>query len=435
MPDAAVSQAGPGAGSTGHPPSYYAATAAIPAERPPLEGDVTVDVCIVGGGFTGLAAGLELVRRGRRVLLLEAARIGWGASGRNGGQLVNGLSADLDTIARHCGRDGVQRVLEAGPALRELIARNGIDCDLTPGCVFAAMTPGQMRGLEARAETWRRHGFEAFRLLDRTELAGYVRSAAYLGGMADPSGGHLHPLRLVLGEAAAFETLGGVIHERSPVIRVEDIAGRPVVHAAGGTVRPEVLILAGNAYLGHAVPVLENRIMPFSTQVIATEPLGARAAALIPSGYSVEDERYIQDYYRISADGRLLFGGGAVFGGTDPADIRRKLVPHLTAVFPELRGVAIDFAWSGNCAISFSRIPQIGQLGPAAYFAQGYSGHGIIGSHLFGRLLGEAVAGEREGFETFARVPWARFPGGRRFAAPYTLLGSWWYDLRDQLDM
>lgn len=419
----------------GYPRSYYAATARVAPERSPLDGDIAPDVCVVGGGFTGLSAGLELARRGHRVVLLEAERIGWGASGRNGGQLVNGLSASLDTVEQRCGLAGVRVVLDAGQDLRDLIARYDIDCALTPGCLFAAMTPNQMRELEHRDKLWRRHGFEKFVLLDGPGVRGYVASDAYLGGMADPSGGHLHPLDLVLGEAAALERLGGVIHEGTRVIRVENIDGEPILHTERGVVRPRALVLAGNAYLGRSVPRLENRILPFSTQVVATAPLGAQAATLIPSGYSVEDERYIQDYYRISADGRLLFGGGAVFGGSDPANIRRKLVPHLTAVFPELRDVAIEFAWSGNCAISFSRVPQIGQLGPASYFAQGYSGHGIIGSHLFGRLMGEAVAGERERFELFANVPWARFPGGRRFAAPYAMLGSWWYGLRDRLDL
>lgn len=419
----------------GYPRSYYAATARPAPERPALEGEIAPDVCVVGGGFTGLSAALELAGRGHQVVMLEAERIGWGASGRNGGQLVNGLSASLETIEQYCGLAGVGVVLGAGRELRELITRHDIDCALTPGCLFAAMTPNQMRELEHRDRLWRRHGFEEFILLDRAGVRGYVASEAYLGGMADPSGGHLHPLDLALGEAAALEGLGGVIHERTRVVRVEDIEGRPVLRAERGVVRPRVLVLAGNAYLGGSVPRLKNRIMPFSTQVVATAPLGTRAAALIPSGYSVEDERYIQDYYRISTDGRLLFGGGAVFGGSDPADIRRKLVPHLAAVFPELRDVSIDFAWSGNCAISFSRVPQLGQLGPASYFAQGYSGHGIVGSHLFGRLIGEAIAGERERFDLFASVPWARFPGGRRCAVPYAVLGSWWYGLRDRLDL
>ncbi len=205
------------------------------------------------------------------------------------------------------------------------------------------------------------------------------------------------------------------------------------MRTARGVVRPQALILAGNAYLGHAVPELENRVMPFSTQIMATAPLGDVAAELLPSDMAVEDVRYVLDYYRLSADGRLLFGGGTVYGGTDPADIRAKLVPNMEKIFPRLKGVRIDFAWSGNCAISFSRVPQMGRLGANTYFAQGYSGHGVVGSHLFGRILAEAVHGDRSRFDVFAGVPWIPFPGGRRFAVPWSVLGSWWYGLRDRL--
>jgi gamma-glutamylputrescine oxidase len=183
------------------------------------------------------------------------------------------------------------------------------------------------------------------------------------------------------------------------------------------------------------MPELYDRVMPFSTQILATEPLGALGPRLLPTDTCVEDVRYVLDYYRLSADGRMLFGGGTVYGGTDPADIRAKLVPNMERVFPELKGVGVDFAWSGNCAISFSRVPQLGRLGRAVYFAHGYSGHGIVGSHLFGRILAEAVAGDAGRFDVFARMPWIPFPGGRRFAVPYSFLGSWWYGLRDRLGL
>jgi gamma-glutamylputrescine oxidase len=206
-----------------------------------------------------------------------------------------------------------------------------------------------------------------------------------------------------------------------------------VVRTAAGAVRAEAVILAGNAYLGEVVPEIADRVIPFSTQVMATESLGARGQGLLPTDVCVEDVRYVLDYYRLSADGRLLWGGGTVYGGTDPADIRAKLMPNLERVFPQLQGVDIDFAWSGNCAISFSRVPQLGRIGQSVYFAQGYSGHGVVGSHLFGRILGEAVHGDRVRFDVFARVPWIPFPGGRRLAVPYSVLGSWWYGLRDRL--
>jgi gamma-glutamylputrescine oxidase len=427
----------PYAGDGAYPASYYAATAHAAPPRPPLAGSIAPDVCIVGAGFTGLSAGIALAERGHRAVILEGARVGWGASGRNGGQIVNGLNAGLDTIAARYGPAAADfvgaLVQEGGDIIRERVARYAIACDLKAGNIFAAFTPKHMRGLEAKQALWRRHGHDNFELLDRDGLRRHVGSDAYIGGMLDRTGGHLHPLNLALGEAAAFERLGGTIHERTPVLGIDRVDAAPVLRTADGEVRPQALILAGNAYLGRAVPALENRVMPFSTQIVATEPLGARAQAILPTDMCVEDVRYVLDYYRLAADGRLLFGGGTVYGGTDPADIRAKLVPNLARVFPQLKGVRIDYAWSGNCAISFSRVPQLGRLGPNTWFAQGYSGHGVVGSHLFGNILAEAVHGDRARFDAFARIPWIPFPGGRRFAVPYSVAGSWWYALRDRL--
>ena len=350
-----------------YPRSYYAATRNPAPERPALEGERAVEVCIVGAGFTGLSAGLELAERGHEVMVLEGASVGWGASGRNGGQIVNGLNASLEAIGRRFGTETAGFVAtvvqEGGRIIRERVARYGIACDLKEGNLFTAFTARQMRELEAKQALWRSHGIDNFEMLDRAALGRHVASDAYAGGMLDRSGGHLHPLNLALGQAEALEGQGGVIHEGSPVTRVEDAAGRPVVRTARGSVRPEVLILAGNAYLGEAVPEIADRVMPFSTQIMATEPLGERGRALLPTDVCVEDVRYVLDYYRLSADGRLLWGGGTVYGGTDPADIEAKLRPNLERIFPELRGVGIDHAWSGNCAISFSRVPQMGRLG------------------------------------------------------------------------
>lgn len=421
-----------------YPASYYAASANPTPDRPALADAIDAEVCVVGAGFTGLSAALTLAERGHQVVLLEAARVGWGASGRNGGQIVNGLNAGLDTIERRYGRGTsafvASVVQEGGEIIRDRVGRYGIACDLRDGNLFAALTPAHVRGLEAKRALWLSYGHDNFTMIDREGMRANVASDAYAGGMIDRTGGHLHPLNLALGEAEAFEGWGGIIHEKTPVRHIEGLGGtRPVVHTAAGQVRAEAVVLAGNAYLGAAVPEIADRVMPFSTQVMATEPLGARAEALLPTGLCVEDVRYVLDYYRLSADGRLLWGGGTVYGGTDPADIRAKLTPNLERIFPQLRGVRIDYAWSGNCAISFSRVPQMGRLGPAVYFAQGYSGHGVVGSHLFGRILAEAVDGDRSRFDVFERVPWIPFPGGRRFAVPYSVLGSWWYGLRDRL--
>lgn len=423
--------------SVEYPASYYAASAHPAPARPALEGAVEADVCVVGAGYTGLSCALELAERGHSVLVLEGARVGWGASGRNGGQVVNGLNASLEKIRRLYGRDVQARVgalvCEGGQIIRDRIARYGIECGYTRGNIFAATTDAQMRELEAKMALWSGFGMDAHELLDRDALRRHVKSDAYVGGMIDWSGGHMHPLNLALGEAAAFEDLGGVIHEQSPVVRVDTSVTEPLVWTEAGEVKARVLVLAGNAYLGRTVPELATRVLSASTQMVATEPLGERGTELLPTGLCVEDLRYILDYYRLSADGRLLFGGGTVYGGATPADIEAKLRPKLVKVFPELRGVGISHAWSGNFALSFSRVPQMGQLGPSTYFALGYSGHGVTGSHLFGRILAEAITGDLSRFETFASLPWSPFPGGQSLRVPYSIAGSWWYGMRDRL--
>ncbi|WP_112323505.1 NAD(P)/FAD-dependent oxidoreductase [Oceanibium sediminis] len=422
-----------------YPGSYYAASANPAPARPPLRGRVEADVCVVGAGYTGLSCALELAEKGHKVTLVEAAKVGWGASGRNGGQLVNGLNASLEKIGALYGRE-VQAfvgglVTEGGDIIRDRVKRYDIACDLKPGNLFAAFTDKQMAELEAKRTLWSSFGMDSHEMLDRDAIRAHVGTDAYVGGMIDHSGGHLHPLNLCLGEAAAFESLGGVIHEDSPVISVDTSAARPLIRTDAGEVSARVLVLCGNAYLGKTVPALATRVLAASTQMVATEPLGARAAEILPSDLCVEDLRYILDYYRLSADGRLLFGGGTVYGGSTPSDIESKLRPNLEKLFPALRGVRLTHAWSGNFALTFSRVPQLGRLGPATYFAHGYSGHGVTGSHLFGRIVAEAINGDLSRFDTFAKLPWTPFPGGQTFRVPYSIAGSWWYGLRDRLGL
>ena len=322
---------------------------------------------------------------------------------------------------------------EGGNIIREKIATYHIDCDLKPLNVFAAYTSNHMRDLEAKKALWQRHGMDDHVMLDKHELRDHVSSDVYAGGMLDTTGGHLHPLNLALGEAAAIDSLGGRIYEQSVVTQITH-QPTPVITTEHGTVHCKTLVLYGNAYLGSTEPALTSRVMPVSTQIIATEPLDADTAnALLPSGACIEDVRYILDYFRLSADNRLLFGGGTVYGGTDPADVEKKLRPAMTRVFPHLANVRVEHAWSGNFALSYSRVPQMGKLAPSVYFAHGYSGHGVTGSHLFGRILADAIDGDQTGFAIFEDLPWVPFPGGRRLRAPYSTLGSWWYGLRDKL--
>lgn len=426
------------AGDAQHVRSYYAASANPAPRRPPLKGARSADICVVGAGYSGLSTALHLAEKGYEVVMLEGARVGWGASGRNGGQIVNGLNASLTTIARRYGDDTARFVAglvqEGGEIIRERVARYDIACDLKSGNVFTGLTAAHMRELEARQALWRSYGIDNQTLLDREEIRTRVGTDIYAGGLRDATGGHMHPLNLALGEARAIEQNGGVIHEDSPVISIDTDATRPLVRTAEGEITARVLVLCGNAYLGAVVPELAQRVMPVSTQVMATEPLPEELARrLLPQDDCIEDIRYILDYYRLSADNRLLFGGGTVYGGSDPRDIEAKLRRNMNKVFPELSGRRVDYAWSGNFALSFSRVPQMGRIGTSTYFAHGYSGHGVTGSHTFGRILAEAIHGDAARFDMFEKLPWIPFPGGRALRVPYSVAGSWWYGLRDRL--
>jgi gamma-glutamylputrescine oxidase len=424
------------AGDGAYPPSYYAASRNITRTPVQLAGEVEADICVVGAGYSGLSAALHLAEQGFKVVVVEGAAVGWGASGRNGGQIVNGLNASIETISRRYGEKAGRfvggLVQEGAGIIYDWVARYGIECDLKRGNIYAAYTPAHMQALEAKQTLWRSHGMDDHELLDQQGIRKHIGSDVYEGGMIDHSGGHMHPLNLALGEARALEQLGGVIFEQSPVTSVDKATA--TVFTAGGKVSARAVLVCGNAYLGTVVPELTARVMPVSTQMMATAPLGEeRARALLPSDMCVEDVRYILDYFRLSADHRLIFGGGVVYGGTDPADVVAKLRPNMDKVFPQLRDVAVEYAWSGNFALSFSRVPQLGRLGDKVYFAHGYSGHGITGSHLFGRILAEAVRGDLTRFDTFASLPWIPFPGGRIFRAQYSTIGSWWYELKDRL--
>ena len=433
----------PGAGSlplARHDRTYYAATANRKTARSPLLGREQVDVCVIGGGFTGLSTALALAEAGISVCVLESASIGFGASGRNGGQIVNGLNASLDKIQRQFGTDAADFVgahLTAGADLiRERIERYRIDCDYRDGNLFAAYTGKQQRELEAKQKLWASHGMDQHELLDKAAIRKHVDSQVYAGGMIDHAGGHLHPLNLAQGEADAIESLGGKVYELSEVIRIERRNRLHYAYTREGSVEAKRLVLCGNAYLQGLAPEIENRILPATTQVMATERLGEeRARALLPTGLCVEDCRYILDYYRLSADHRLLFGGGTIYGGTDPEDISAKLRPNLEHVFPQLAGVRIDYAWSGRFAISYSRVPQLGRLQDGTIFAHGYSGHGVTGSHLFGAIIAEALQGNSKRFDLIAKLPYLPFPGGRTLRVPYSIAGSWWYGLRDRIGL
>lgn len=433
-----MSQSVQAAASAAHAPSYYAASGLPQPERAPLRGSVEADVVIIGAGYTGLSSALHLAEAGFKVVVLEAAKVGWGASGRNGGQLVHSYSRDMDVIEARYGATTAQALgsmaFEGAKIIRERIEKYQIDCHFKPGGMFAAITAKQVKQLEHHKQLWERYGHQQLSLLDATESEAAIGTGRYRATLLDHSAGHMHPLRLAQGEAAALESLGGVVHEGSPVLRIE--RGDPaVVHTAQGQVKARFVIVACNAYIGGLEPQLASRSMPCGTQVIATEPLGDRFPEILPTDYCVEDSNFLLDYFRLSGDRRLLYGGGVIYGARDPQHVESIIRPKLLKTFPQLKDVRIDYGWTGNFLLTLSRLPEVGRLSSNIYYSQGCSGHGVTFTHLIGRVLSEVIQGQANRFDAFANLPHYPFPGGRWFRVPLTALGAWYYDLRDKLQI
>ena len=418
-----------------HAPSYYAASANPQPERPPLQGAVHADVCIVGAGYTGLSSALHLAEAGYSVVVVEAAKVGWGASGRNGGQIVHSYSRDIDVIERNHGKAVADAMgsmaFEGARIIRERVATYGIQCDLKDGGIYAAKTRKKVEGLHEHKTLWEKYDSLKMQFVEGAEIQNYVRTDEYEAILIDPTGGHIHPLNLALGEATAFESRGGRIFEQSPVTAIQR-GTTAVVKTGQGEVHAKFVIVACNAYIGTLEPKLSAKAMPCGTQVIATAPL-ANWQDVLPQDHCVEDTNYLLDYYRLSADKRLIFGGGVVYGAKDPDDIESHIRPNLERTFPQLKGVKIDYAWTGNFLLTLSRLPQVGRLDGNIYYAQGCSGHGVTYTHMIGRVLSEAIHGQCSRFDVFAKLPHYPFPGGRLFRVPFTALGALWYDMRDRL--
>jgi len=419
-----------------HVASYYAASANDRRLRPQLEDEISTSVCIIGAGFTGISAALELIERGFSVVVVEEKRVGFGASGRNGGQIVNGYSRDLSTIAKRYGAERAAHLgamsLEGGQIIKERVAKYAIDCDLVEGGFLAALSKKQFKAMQKMRDVWQKFGHDGLETVPQLGVTRCVYSQRYVGGLIDHYGGHLHPLNLALGEAAAFEAQGGLIFENSPVISLE-MGQIPVVHTAHAKIVARYVLVCGNAYLGGLLPTLSERIMPVSSQILATEPLEGLAQMLLPANYCVEDANYVLDYFRRTKDNRLLYGGGVGYGGQDPADLTAAIRPNMIKTFPQLEKVKIDYVWSGNFALTLTRIPHVGKLSDHVYFSHGDSGHGVTTTHLLGKILGEMVAGHAMRFDIWSSLPSLPFPGGRRFRVSLTALGAWWYRMRDKL--
>jgi len=425
--------------SAEHAASYYAATARDSQPYPSLDGEIRADVCVVGGGLTGVNTALELALRGHSVVLLEARRIGWGASGRNGGQLIRGIGHDVSGFGKYVGEEGVRYLERAGvdsvTLVAERIAEFAIDCDLRWGFCELANTPAQFAAMREEHADLVASGYaHPIELVEPQRMHQVVASDCYAGGLIDMGSGHLHPLDLVTGEARAASRLGVRIFEQSPVLRIEH-GSQVVVHCAQGRVRADSLVLGCNAHLDELEPKLSGKVLPAGSYVIVTEPLSETvASSLIPLNLALCDQKVGLDYYRLTADRRLLFGGACHYSGSDPRDIGAYMRPKMLKVLPQLADVRIDYQWGGMIGITANRFPQVGRLAqhPNVFFAQGYSGHGLNVTHWSAKLLAEAISvGQSKGLDVFGAVPHLTFPGGRLLRSPLLALGMLWYRMKE----
>jgi gamma-glutamylputrescine oxidase len=421
-------------------PSYY--TASSPAgggpQRESLRGDVHADVCVIGGGIAGCSAALHLAARGYKVALLEARFIGYGASGRSGGQTIFGLAASQQSLVAQIGAADARRLfelsIEALDVTQALIREHSIDCDYRPNHVHVATKPRHLQELrDWNRELHDEYGYQSVRLLDRAELQAHVRSERYLGGLIDPRSGHLHPLNYTRGLARAAEAAGARIFENTQALSYADGAEVRIRTAQGG-VRCRYLVLCGNAYLGPLAPALARRVLGVGTYIIATQPLDpARARALLPSNAAIADINWILDYFRLSADHRILFGGRVSYSAFEPKRLAESMRRRMVRVFPQIADVKVEYTWGGYLDITLSRAPDFGRLAPNVFYLQGFSGHGMSLTGLAGKLVAEAVAGTAERFDVFARLPHRDFPGGRWLRRPSLVLAMLYYRIRDLL--
>ncbi|MFT5342530.1 MAG: gamma-glutamylputrescine oxidase [Paracoccaceae bacterium] len=422
-----------------HPNSWYAVTA-NPQERfAPLRGAVRADVCVVGGGYTGLSAALHLAEAGLSVVLIEAHRTGFGASGRNGGQLGSGQRMGQDGLEALMGADEANKLWvlaeEAKALVKDLIARHSIDCDLKPGVAETGSSAGEVAHLHEHAELLNsRYGYDKIDILDAAACHDMCPSPDYKGGILDRDAAHLHPLNYALGLARAAHAAGVQIFEGSLVQNVDE--GQPAtVRTKDGSVLADHVILACNGYLGSLNRQVARRVMPINNFIIATKPLGDEAQQVLAQDVAVADCKFVVNYFRLSADKRLLFGGGESYGYRFPSDIPAVVRKPMTKVFPHLADVQIDYAWGGTLGITMKRMPYLARLSPNILSASGYSGHGVGTATHAGQLMALAIQGQASGFDTMARVPAPAFPGGSELRTPMLVLAMTWYALRDRLGL
>jgi len=420
-----------------HTGSYYAATAIERTEYPSLTGGKSVDVCVVGAGFTGVSTALDLAERGYSVALVEGNRVGWGASGRNGGHLINGISG-LEKIEKKKG-NGTADILwdmrwRGNDIIYDRVEKYAIDCDLKSGFVEVALKPRQMADLESYAADREQHNFPyKYELWDKEKTRDMLGTDSYIGGFACYRDGHLHPLNLCIGEARAAHGLGAEIFEQSPVTSIEH-GNRPKVKTANGYVQADSVVLAGNAYSLLEPKQLSNLVFPAGSYVIGTEPLSEEMVNEInPQDLSVCNANEIVDYFRLSADKRMLFGGSCNYSGREPRNIESYIRPKMLKVYPQLKDMKIEYQWGGKIGIVLNRIPAVGRINNNVYYCQGYSGHGVSATHAMSEVVSDAVTGTMEKYDLFADMGHFRLPGSQWVGNQIIALGMLYYKMRDML--
>ncbi|MCV6594647.1 MAG: FAD-binding oxidoreductase [Silicimonas sp.] len=415
------------------PPSYYAATADIPAPRPPLEGEVQADLAVIGAGYTGLSTALHAAQKGLKVVVLEAHRVGFGASGRNGGQVGTGWNKDQHWLAEKLGAEDARKLwdltIEAKALTRDLAAAHAPEAGYRPGVLQGEWTSeGALEAADYALWLAETYGYQT-EFLDREAVRAVCRSDVYKGGVLDWDAGHLHPLRYALGLARGAEAAGVVIHEGTEATGVAP--GR--VTCKTGVVKADHIVLAGNGYLPDLSGQISARVMPINSFIAATAPLGDRAAEVLTRDVAVADDKFVVNYFRLSEDGRLLFGGRENYGLGFPREIEGALRRRMLRLFPQLDGVAIEYHWGGTLGITMTRLPMLRQIAPGVLAAGGFSGHGVALTGLAGKIMAEAVAGEAGRFDLWSKLPIPQFPGGKHARAPLLTLAMTWYALRDRL--
>jgi glycine/D-amino acid oxidase-like deaminating enzyme len=418
-----------------HTCSYYASTCTA-QERPAQTEDIDTEVLIIGAGFSGLHTALRLALEGKRVTVIESSRVAWAASGRNGGMAILGWSCDMDPLEKALGRDDARALWKlmrwAAAEVRELPQRHGFDCDYREGHLWTSVLPrrvGLLREWQEHAS--KKWGYENLQFVEKQDLPNWVASERYQAGLFDPEAGHLNPLKLALGLAQAIEKAGGVILEQTRALKYQEVGNRVEVTTEHGKIDCDVLVLACNAYIDELAPALSRKVLPVGSFVVTTEVLEPELArALIPSNACVTDNQFVLDYFRLTPDNRLLFGGGCTYLGGMPANIGKAMRANVSRVFPRLKDIRFEFAWGGHIDITMNRAPDIGNRGNV-YWMQGYSGHGVLPTCVAGRVVADAIAGRRDHLNLFMKLQHTEFPGGQLLSPWLEAAGKFWFRLRD----